>query len=94
MDRETKWMSITELEWVSYGIGMDRTDEHYRVGMDIQNKYMEWMYETGIYGTNGIWNRQYMEQIYGADIRSRYMERLGGTDIWNGYAEQRYMEQI
>ena len=41
MDRETEWMSITELEWVSYGIGMDRTDEHYRVGMDIWNKYME-----------------------------------------------------
>jgi len=38
---ETEWMSITELEWVSYGIGMDRTDQHYRVGMDIRNKYME-----------------------------------------------------
>jgi hypothetical protein len=78
---ETEWMSITELEWVSYGIGMDRTDQHYRVGMDIRNKYMEWMYGTG---------------IYGADIRNGYAEQIYGTvmwnrDIWNKYKEQRYI---
>ena len=38
MDRQTEWMSITELEWIC---GMDRMNEHYRVGMDIQNEYYE-----------------------------------------------------
>ena len=89
MDKETEWMSITELDmWNGYHCmelewteQMNITELEWIYGTNIWNECMEQVYmERMVYGTGSIWNR-YTEQIYGAGI-------------WNGYVEQRYMEQI